>query len=390
MEQFQVLPDDLLASLLGSSFPLLVRAGELTNDGGAETQPVERRLYVAVPGNPQLPRVRRPRPARLRHRPRPPVRQADPHRRARTPRACPNNVKGICASARTRTRLHQHDPAAHVPRPGDREAALGADLRGGCDRMSITPDGQLIYLPSLEGPFWNVVDAARTARSSPRSSPNSASHNTIFGLDGDEAYLAGLHSPLPDRRRHQRRTRSSAPSARSRSSIRPFTVNGRQTLCFVNVNDLLGFEVGDLTTGQKLHRVEVAGLRERPDQAARLPEPRHRPDARREGALGHRRPQQPAAHLRRHRDAARSRSRASCSRTSRAGSPSSIDGQLRLSLDRRRDRRQDAEDRRRAEGRDRPRRPEREAARDRLPGRPSRSGRATSSGSGGSQPGWVK
>src|SRR5207247_3367968 len=39
--------------------------------------------------------------------------------------------------------------------------------------------------------------------------------------------------------------------------VRPFTVNGSQTLCFVNVDDLLGFEVGDLRTGRKLFRVEV-------------------------------------------------------------------------------------------------------------------------------------
>jgi hypothetical protein len=43
-------------------------------------------------------------------------------------------------------------------------------------------------------------------------------------------------------------------------SIRPFTVNGRQTLCFVNINELLGFEVGDLTSGTMLHRVEVQGF----------------------------------------------------------------------------------------------------------------------------------
>src|SRR4029078_8807872 len=48
------------------------------------------------------------------------------------------------------------------------------------------------------------------------------------------------------------------------ASIRPFTVNGKQTLCFVNVNELLGFEVGDLTTGKKLHRVEVPGFRKGP------------------------------------------------------------------------------------------------------------------------------
>ncbi|MCA9264893.1 MAG: hypothetical protein KDA60_13630, partial [Planctomycetales bacterium] len=46
--------------------------------------------------------------------------------------------------------------------------------------------------------------------------------------------------------------------------IRPFTVNGRQTLCFVNINNLLGFEVGDLRSGKMLHRVEVAGVKPGP------------------------------------------------------------------------------------------------------------------------------
>ncbi len=41
--------------------------------------------------------------------------------------------------------------------------------------------------------------------------------------------------------------------------IRPYTVNGEGTLCFVNVNGLLGFEVGDVRTGKMLHRVEVPG-----------------------------------------------------------------------------------------------------------------------------------
>ena len=43
------------------------------------------------------------------------------------------------------------------------------------------------------------------------------------------------------------------------SSIRPFTVNANKTLCLVNVNGLLGFEIGDLKSGKVLHRVEVAG-----------------------------------------------------------------------------------------------------------------------------------
>ena len=46
--------------------------------------------------------------------------------------------------------------------------------------------------------------------------------------------------------------------------IRPFTINAAQTLCFVNVNELLGFEVGDLKSGKMLHHVEVTGFEKGP------------------------------------------------------------------------------------------------------------------------------
>jgi hypothetical protein len=46
--------------------------------------------------------------------------------------------------------------------------------------------------------------------------------------------------------------------------VRPFTINGDQSLCFVNVNDLLGFEIGDINTGKKLHLVEVQGYSKGP------------------------------------------------------------------------------------------------------------------------------
>ncbi len=41
-------------------------------------------------------------------------------------------------------------------------------------------------------------------------------------------------------------------------------MNGRQTLCYVNVNELLGFEIGDLKTDKMLHRVEVQGFQKGP------------------------------------------------------------------------------------------------------------------------------
>ena len=42
------------------------------------------------------------------------------------------------------------------------------------------------------------------------------------------------------------------PNNDQRGNIRPFTINGAQTLCYVNINQLLGFEIGDLNSGKKL------------------------------------------------------------------------------------------------------------------------------------------
>jgi len=169
----------------------------------------------------------------------------------------PLNVKGICASAvtsrlyvtTTRT-LSCLDLLTDKPlweKPYD----------GGCDRMSIAPDGSQIYLPSLEGDHWLVIDAL-SGEVRQKIVPKSGAHNTIYGLDGKHVYLAGLKSPLltvMDTATHS----VSETVGPFSNVIRPFTVNGSQTLCFVNVNGLLGFEVGDLRTGKMLHRVEIPG-----------------------------------------------------------------------------------------------------------------------------------
>jgi DNA-binding beta-propeller fold protein YncE len=133
---------------------------------------------------------------------------------------------------------------------------------GGADRLAISPDGKLLYVPSLEGPHWHAVDAASGAVVATVVT-KTAAHNTIYGGDGREVYLAGLRSPnllIADPRTHTV-VRSVGPFSHM---VRPFTVNGAQTLCFVNVNELLGFEVGDLKTGKMLHRVEVTGFQKGP------------------------------------------------------------------------------------------------------------------------------
>src|SRR6266705_6034504 len=43
------------------------------------------------------------------------------------------------------------------------------------------------------------------------------------------------------------------------ASVRPFTVNGAGTLIYANVDDLLGFQIGDVNTGKVIHTVQVQG-----------------------------------------------------------------------------------------------------------------------------------
>ncbi len=128
---------------------------------------------------------------------------------------------------------------------------------GGCDRMSISPDGKIMYLPSLEKDFWNVVDCA-TGDIIKKIMVVRRAHNTVYGLSGEHAYLADIASPylfVTDTKTHTI-VNKIGPFG---NGIRPFTINGSETLAFVNVDSLLGFEVGDLKTGKVLARVVVEG-----------------------------------------------------------------------------------------------------------------------------------
>jgi len=170
----------------------------------------------------------------------------------------PINVKGVCASAVTgRIYVSTIQTLMCVDLVSEKLLWEKA-YEGGCDRMSIDPNGKFIYLPSFEGPHWNVVDTI-SGEVLAKLTPDSGAHNTMVGADGKFAYLAGLKSPLlsiADTSKHKL-VRGVGPFT---AAIRPFTINAAQTRCYVCVNELLGFEVGDITTGKKLSRVEVQGF----------------------------------------------------------------------------------------------------------------------------------
>lgn len=129
---------------------------------------------------------------------------------------------------------------------------------GGADRMSISPDGKIMYLPSLEKTFWNVVDCETGEIIAPKVEVVKRAHNTIYGPSGNYVYMADIASPLlhvADTKTHTV-VKKVGPFG---NGIRPFTINSDESLAFVTVDSLLGFEVGDLKTGKKLARIVVQG-----------------------------------------------------------------------------------------------------------------------------------
>lgn len=170
----------------------------------------------------------------------------------------PSNVKGVAVSIATNSIYVTTLEALQRIDLATEKIVWEKKFEGGCDRLAVSPDGKLIYLPSLEKEHWNVVDAT-SGDLIKKIVTNSGAHNTLYGPDGTKVYLAGLRTPtlgVVDTRDHTV-VKQVGPFD---NVIRPFTINGSQTLCYVNINGLLGFEIGDLRTGKKLQHVEVEGF----------------------------------------------------------------------------------------------------------------------------------
>ncbi|MDB5132682.1 MAG: hypothetical protein JWR02_2431 [Mucilaginibacter sp.] len=130
-------------------------------------------------------------------------------------------------------------------------------IPGGCDRMSVSPDGKTMYLPSFEGKIWNVADC-KTGEIIKTIPGFGRAHNTLYGPSGNYVYLDDLTSQwlkIADTKTHA----IIGKIGPFGNFIRPFTVNGTETRTFVTIDSLLGFEVGDIKTGKKLVRVVVEG-----------------------------------------------------------------------------------------------------------------------------------
>ena len=173
------------------------------------------------------------------------------------PDKTPSNVKGIAVSVPLNSvYISTIESLQRIDLSTDK-IVWEKFFEGGCDRMSISPDGKTMYLPSFEKNFWNVVDCA-TGDIIKKIEVNKRAHNTIYGPSGNFVYLDDIASPwvyIADVKTHSLINKI-GPFG---NYVRPFTINGKETRVYVTVDSLLGFEVGDIQTGKKLARIEVEG-----------------------------------------------------------------------------------------------------------------------------------
>jgi DNA-binding beta-propeller fold protein YncE len=127
--------------------------------------------------------------------------------------------------------------------------------------MAISPDGKTIYMPDGEitpDGIWYVIDA-NSENETGTINGGLGPHNTIVSLNGAHVYLGGRNHnylEVADTRTNQV-IRNIGPLF---SGVRPFTINGSETIAYTTSTGLLGFQISDIKTGQVLYTVRIKGF----------------------------------------------------------------------------------------------------------------------------------
>jgi len=144
------------------------------------------------------------------------------------------------------------------------------------DSPAITPDGKYIYMPKRYSRFWDVIDTDLRKTVASIEVPYGNPHNTWCSKDGKTMYLAALGNEnlyLADTRTHKIistvgpfEPNSNDPWSWTQKKhngpkgIRPFAISNDDRYVYVNLDGVLGYEIGDIKTGKKIARVEVQGF----------------------------------------------------------------------------------------------------------------------------------
>ncbi len=186
------------------------------------------------------------------------------------------HIRGITASEVTKTLYISHYGRYKDLRPGGPLSGyvLALDMEtdrvlwnreypSSVDRGAVTPDGSKLFMPSGElatTPFFYTIDGATGAeQSEQRITVAPYTHNTVVTLDGSRVFMTAFGSFRSrgfEQFVHIADTRTRKVVAKIgpfAAHIRPITINGAADLVFACVNNLIGFQVGDVSSGKVLY-----------------------------------------------------------------------------------------------------------------------------------------
>jgi WD40 repeat protein len=128
-------------------------------------------------------------------------------------------------------------------------------LGTGIDSGALSPDGKRLYEPTGENSssgIWNILDTSN-GEVIGTIQGGAGAHNTIASADGRYVYLGGRNYDYLDvYETSTGHVREVGPLV---GGVRPFTVNGSNTLAFTAATEFDGFQVSSLTSGKVLYTV---------------------------------------------------------------------------------------------------------------------------------------
>jgi hypothetical protein len=144
--------------------------------------------------------------------------------------------------------------------PVERTGALGS-ITGCCERPWLLPDGKTLVVGSSYNSWWYYIDGVTGKVLSKLPTPETtATHNLAISPDGKIGVMGSMSNPpkaglaiidVPSQKILRYMTFT--------QMVRPLTINHDASLVYVNVNGLIGFEIGEVSTGKVLGRFEVPG-----------------------------------------------------------------------------------------------------------------------------------
>jgi hypothetical protein len=139
-------------------------------------------------------------------------------------------------------------------------------LNTGIDSGAVSADGQLLYMPTgegSEGTTWNILSTANGELVGTITG-GFAPHNTIASKDGQYVYLGARYSEFLSV--YNTTTHKVSKVGPLIKGVRPFTVNGSNTVAFTTATEFDGFQVSSLTKGTVLSTIPFQSAKELQEQ----------------------------------------------------------------------------------------------------------------------------